>query len=1223
MRFATWNPFRLRRKQAGTEAQQDDDTHASEVSDDIGNAGLPENPRKRRLVGQDDRPSNKRARLGAVGIILEGCRMSLSPSCGPPKCLSFAEHIKERMARELGLLSEKRSIAIETETSETKLAMNVTESTETSDGSDTILAATAEDSKTEVHTKIQDPSLNAPPPDGRSPTINEINENENLTGEVALVRTEVADDKEITRAETLDLSQPLEGTRAPVSESEEAGNGKGEEGIARDSVVENKEAACADTLDPIAEDTIDKKESISDTEFNGMENSKEDEAAGVPVVPCCAETTLHQRVDINADKDAASKAKNDDHLEEVLAETQCLTTNGHPVGSKDVPIAGEMKDTEKRSPMDGLLHQVDDASTEDSLSVREADQTNVTAATTATAKPGEAKTEVKRSEDAKEPSAETEGGDCKEERHLSSAALIDQQGCATGASEGALSEQKRSFKDSPVVTPAKLSLRDRLWKKSTANTTRQKNGDLESPASAFITSIPADNASRKQVEAKVGSVRADDSVGYSANTIIEVLESDLDATCPVCDRSIDHLPNIDIDWCRPFAKGLDRNVTKACEHHCNRWHKSMPLWNTLMANRTKIPATLLPAGFVGWALRKAGLQSPLPIEKVIRNPEFLRGALKERVEKSLELLQGDGNDLLLTRQLKDKAGNAVSEEEFRRLSVKELKARRFDFFTDMDSRSSELQVALSKAGIRKLRNSFQSLFVFKERFDVQHFLEAITYDASYSTDDREINEEDISPVESSATSDEMDDDIEVLEEELSLGDAEDASRRIRALAEGIKCDRRPEQVAHTRQLQEFLVSSPHKKALVEIALKEELLPCLLSFLEFNNASQLKAYALKVLSIFALEKAKVFFHDDDDDEAEHRTVSLLISLLLLEDCPLDEVLHLLGTIASANTLYRDALLSAGVMPCLVKVLEEALGVGTELLGNTTVLINGSHTLAHFCSGEPRPDLSWLRCAMPVLSRMVQLENASLVLLSNICLSLSLISRAADSSIGDAILKPEVCNPLLRWLISDHLVVQRAALATIKNLSDGTIHHKKRIVKEFKVLPNLKTLLLTSSDIVIQRHACQAIANLAKGVVGMVSFVFNVGLTPILLELLKNEDAYLVNAALSAVLHITEYARSDEIEAHLIVDRCISPLCNLLVGNAGRADGTSRIALEILKNLLVIGYDTRKGADSMIVTLICEDGGKGKLQCLAERSRGATEETRDMAHTASDLLGRYFR
>ena len=79
MRFATWNPFRLRRKERGIEAQQAGDTKASDVSDDIGSTGLPENPRKRRLFGQDERPSNKRARLGAaVGIILEGCRSERS-----------------------------------------------------------------------------------------------------------------------------------------------------------------------------------------------------------------------------------------------------------------------------------------------------------------------------------------------------------------------------------------------------------------------------------------------------------------------------------------------------------------------------------------------------------------------------------------------------------------------------------------------------------------------------------------------------------------------------------------------------------------------------------------------------------------------------------------------------------------------------------------------------------------------------------------------------------------------------------------------------------------------------------------------------------------------------------------------------------------------------------------------------------------------------------------
>lgn len=337
---------------------------------------------------------------------------------------------------------------------------------------------------------------------------------------------------------------------------------------------------------------------------------------------------------------------------------------------------------------------------------------------------------------------------------------------------------------------------------------------------------------------------------------------------------------------------------------------------------------------------------------------------------------------------------------------------------------------------------------------------------------------------------------------------------------------------------------------IDIVIKAGFVP---RFIEFLHSSHKllqfeSSWALTNIASGTSEQTAVLVHLG--------AIPSFVELLKSPDIDIKEqAIWALGNIAGDSPSFRDSVLNANVLPPLLDILENT--------DHLSLLEHSVWTLSNLCRGKlPRPEWSIISQALPVLSKLIYLEDQNVLV--DCCWSVSYLVDNQPEKI-QVVLETGIPKRLIALLSHKSSAVQIPTLRAVGNIVTGTDDQTEVLVK-YGVLPALAQLLSSSHES-IRRETCWAISNIAAGSSSQVEAVIENNLIPSLIHLMVNADFRTRKEACWVITNIaSEGTRYPNRIEYLVSQGCIPPLCELLKANDNRV---TRIVLEALENILKVG------------------------------------------------------
>lgn len=388
-----------------------------------------------------------------------------------------------------------------------------------------------------------------------------------------------------------------------------------------------------------------------------------------------------------------------------------------------------------------------------------------------------------------------------------------------------------------------------------------------------------------------------------------------------------------------------------------------------------------------------------------------------------------------------------------------------------------------------------------------------------------------------------------------------------------------------RKLRALLHSN--RELLITEVLERNWIPMLLGWLQLQECPSVQVEAL-----WALTNVAAGTSEHGHVLIKHGAVPTLVGLLDSEnDEVLEQALWLLGNLAGDGVPFRDAVLSANVLPPLVSCL--------ALRPNVLSLLRiGSWTLSNLCDGQPRPTLE-LNMVMRALQQL--LCGSDPEVLSHTCWALSHLCDGPSSHIK-TVVEGGVCPRLVELLSHRSWRVTKPALRTIGNIvcAEDDIDYTQHIIEAGAV--RCLRVLISHSNREIQKEACWTLSNIAAGTVEQIQTVLDSGvITPLIsIATLSRTDGEVRSEACWVVLNATSCGSDAQIK-YLVNEGCTKVLMDLL-------SETSMVmmALEGLERILQVGEDEgrRSGGSNPYAPLLSaqriEELEQHKSQAIAKRA-----------------------
>lgn len=373
------------------------------------------------------------------------------------------------------------------------------------------------------------------------------------------------------------------------------------------------------------------------------------------------------------------------------------------------------------------------------------------------------------------------------------------------------------------------------------------------------------------------------------------------------------------------------------------------------------------------------------------------------------------------------------------------------------------------------------------------------------------------------------------------------------------------QLDATTQFRKFLsieINPP-----IDAVIRTGILPYLVNFLRRADTPKLQfeaAWALTNIASGTTEHTSAVI--------EHGAVPLFVQLLC---SPNDEVqeqaVWALGNIAGDSPKCRDLVLSHGAMMNLLALFHEH----TKL----SMLKNATWTLSNFCRGKPSPPFEQVKVALPILEKLIQLDDEEI--LADACWALSYISDGNDENI-QAVIEARVCEKLVDLLLHS-LRVLTPALRTIGNIVTGNDVQTQHVINSH-ALPFLLSLITNSPQKNIKKEAVWAISNITAGTKDQIQAVIDANVIPQLILLLVTADFEIKKEAAWAISNAVSGGTHEQIK-YLVNRGCIKPLCDLLECSDTRI---LTVCLEGLENILKAGDDGSHGNNKYAIFIEYADG-----------------------------------
>lgn len=318
---------------------------------------------------------------------------------------------------------------------------------------------------------------------------------------------------------------------------------------------------------------------------------------------------------------------------------------------------------------------------------------------------------------------------------------------------------------------------------------------------------------------------------------------------------------------------------------------------------------------------------------------------------------------------------------------------------------------------------------------------------------------------------------------------------------------------------------------------------------------------------------------------HGAIQAFVVLLTSRNAEVrEQAVWALGNIAGDSPRFRDYVIQAGGVQGMLSMFQNDAAL--------SLIRNATWSLSNLCRGKPQPNFELIRDALPLLAKLIMVEDTEVITDATWALSYISDDNGPTNAKIQAVIDQGVIPRLVQCLNHQATTVQVPALRCIGNIVTGDDKQTSAVLS-CNALPFLLGLMSHRKK-GIKKEACWTVSNITAGNGEQIQRVIEANFIPPLVCMLREETFDIQKEAAWAISNATSGGNSNQIR-FLVQNGVIPALCNLF---ACADPKITMVALEGIENILRSGK--KEAAKASVINPFCdaveECGGLDQLELL---------------------------